>query len=52
MKKHKQGGSVFWRALSRLTAGKQTRVEQTRSRAIVTWLTGGRTRTRRARRRR
>jgi hypothetical protein len=52
MNKGKKSGSAFRRALSRFTVGKQRQVEPSRSRAIVTWLTGGRTRTRRARRRR
>jgi hypothetical protein len=54
MKKAAQtgGGTAFGRVISRFTGKNQGRAEPSRSRAIVTWLTGGKTRTRRARRRR
>jgi hypothetical protein len=48
----RRGGSAFGRVIARLTGKNQSRVEPSRSRAIVTWLTGGKKRTRRARRRR
>ena len=48
----RRGETAFGRVLLRLTGKSQNRVEPARSRAIVSWLTGGKTRTKRVRRRR